>query len=43
MAFADVRLVDSDIVSQWIDLSNTNVAVLHSPVSVAERWAGAAE
>jgi predicted nucleic acid-binding protein len=32
---------DSDIVSRWIDLSNSDVAVLYSPVSVAELWAGA--
>src|SRR6266852_9337423 len=46
-------LVDSDIlievsrgknagiVSKWIDLSNADAAVLYSPVSVAELWAGA--
>jgi predicted nucleic acid-binding protein len=46
-------LVDSDIlievsrgknagiVSRWIDLSNSDAAVLYSPVSVAELWAGA--
>lgn len=46
-------LVDSDIlievsrgknagiVSKWIDLSNSDAAVLYSPVSVAELWAGA--
>jgi len=32
---------DSDIVSTWMDLSNSDVAVLYSPVSVAELWAGA--
>jgi len=46
-------LVDSDIlievsrgknagiVSKWLDLSNSAAAVLYSPVSVAELWAGA--
>jgi hypothetical protein len=46
-------LVDSDIlievsrgrndgiVSKWIELSKADVAVLYSPVSVAELWAGA--
>ena len=46
-------LVDSDIlievsrgrnagvVSKWMDLSNSDAAVLYSPVSVAELWAGA--
>jgi predicted nucleic acid-binding protein len=46
-------LVDSDIlievsrgrnagiVAKWIDLSNSDAAVLYSPVSVAELWAGA--
>ncbi len=46
-------LVDSDIlievargrnasvVSRWIELSNSDAAVLYSPVSVAEIWAGA--
>ena len=46
-------LVDSDIlievsrgrnaavVSKWIDLSNSDAAVLYSPVSVAELWADA--
>lgn len=45
-------LVDSDvlievsrgrnagIVSRWIDLSTTDAAVLYSPISVAELWAG---
>jgi len=32
---------DADIVSKWIDLSNSDAAVLYSPVSVAELWAGA--
>jgi predicted nucleic acid-binding protein len=46
-------LVDSDIlievsrgknagiVARWMDLSNSDAAVLYSPVSVAELWAGA--
>ncbi len=46
-------LVDSDIlievsrgkntgiVSRWIDLSGSDAAVLYSPVSAAELWAGA--
>ena len=46
-------LVDSDIlievsrgrdqhtVSRWIELSNSDAAVLYSPISVAELWAGA--
>ena len=46
-------LVDSDIlievsrgrnagiVSRWIDLAGSDAAVLYSPVSVAELWAGA--
>jgi predicted nucleic acid-binding protein len=32
---------NADIVSRWIDLSNSDVHVLYSPVSVAELWAGA--
>lgn len=32
---------DAHIVSQWIDLSNSDSAVLYSPVTVAELWAGA--
>jgi predicted nucleic acid-binding protein len=32
---------DADIVSRWMDLSNSGDAVLYSPVSVAELWAGA--
>ena len=32
---------NADVVSKWIDLSNSDVAVLYSPVSVAELWAGA--
>ena len=29
------------VVSQWIDLSNADAAVLYSPVTAAELWAGA--
>ena len=32
---------NADIVSKWIGLSNSDAAVLYSPVSVAELWAGA--
>ena len=32
---------NADIVTKWIDLSNSDAAVLYSPVSVAELWAGA--
>ena len=32
---------NEEIVSKWIDLSNSGAAVLYSPVSVAELWAGA--
>ena len=32
---------NADIVSKWIDLSDSDAAVLYSPVSVAELWAGA--
>jgi len=32
---------NSSIISQWIDLANSGTAVLYSPVSVAELWAGA--
>jgi len=32
---------NADLVSKWIDLSNSDAAVLYSPVSVAELWAGA--
>lgn len=31
---------DKEIVSIWFELSNTEAAVLYSPVSVAELWAG---
>jgi predicted nucleic acid-binding protein len=32
---------NADIVSRWLELSNSDAAVLYSPVSVAELWAGA--
>ena len=32
---------NADVVSKWIDLSIADAAVLYSPVSVAELWAGA--
>jgi len=32
---------DPELVSRWTDLSGSEVAVLYSPVSVAELWAGA--
>jgi hypothetical protein len=32
---------DAGIVSTWMDLSKSDSAVLYSPVSVAELWAGA--
>ncbi len=32
---------NAEIVSKWIDLSNSDAAVLYSPVSVAELWARA--
>lgn len=32
---------NADIVSQWIELSSSDAAILYSPVSVAELWAGA--
>jgi predicted nucleic acid-binding protein len=32
---------DPDIVAKWMDLSNSDAAVLYSPVTVAELWAGA--
>jgi predicted nucleic acid-binding protein len=32
---------NADIVSKWMKLSNSDAAVLYSPVSVAELWAGA--
>ncbi len=30
-----------DVVSQWMELSNSDAAVLYSPISAAELWAGA--
>jgi predicted nucleic acid-binding protein len=30
-----------EIVARWIELSNADAAVLYSPISVAELWAGA--
>jgi predicted nucleic acid-binding protein len=32
---------DTDLISKWIDLSRQDVAVIYSPVSAAELWAGA--
>src|SRR4051812_14069053 len=32
---------NGDVVSKWMDLSNSDAAVLYSPISVAELWAGA--
>jgi len=32
---------NAEIVSQWLDLARADAAVLYSPVSVAELWAGA--
>lgn len=32
---------NAEVVSKWIELSNSDAAVLYSPVSVAELWAGA--
>jgi predicted nucleic acid-binding protein len=32
---------NSEITARWMDLSNSDAAVLYSPVSVAELWAGA--
>jgi predicted nucleic acid-binding protein len=32
---------NADIVAKWLDLSKSDDAVLYSPVSVAELWAGA--
>lgn len=31
----------AEIVSRWIELSKSDAAILYSPVSVAELWAGA--
>ena len=32
---------DTDLVSRWTELSRSDVAILYSPVSAAELWAGA--
>lgn len=32
---------DPGIVSRWMDLSRSDAAILYSPISVAELWAGA--
>jgi predicted nucleic acid-binding protein len=32
---------NADLVSAWMELGNSDAAVLYSPVSVAELWAGA--
>jgi predicted nucleic acid-binding protein len=32
---------DSEIVSKWLELGQSNRAILYSPVSMAELWAGA--
>jgi predicted nucleic acid-binding protein len=32
---------DTALISRWLELSRSDVAVLYSPVSVAELWAGA--
>ncbi len=32
---------NAEIVSKWIGLSDSDAAVLYSPVSIAELWAGA--
>ena len=32
---------DTEIVARWLDLSDSDAAILYSPVSVAELWAGA--
>lgn len=32
---------DVSIISKWLDLSNSDAAVLYSPISVAELWTGA--
>lgn len=35
------RNKSADIVARWMELSNSEDAVLYSPISVAELWAGA--
>jgi len=32
---------NAEIISKWIELSNAGAAVLYSPVTIAELWAGA--
>jgi hypothetical protein len=32
---------DADLVSRWTELGRSDVAILYSPVSAAELWAGA--
>jgi predicted nucleic acid-binding protein len=32
---------DADLISRWIELSRGEVAILYSPVTAAELWAGA--
>jgi len=32
---------DADVISRWIELSRSDAAVLYSPISAAELWAGA--
>ena len=32
---------DTDLVSRWTELSRSDVAILYSPVTAAELWAGA--
>jgi predicted nucleic acid-binding protein len=32
---------NAEVIAKWLDLSNSDAAVLYSPVSVAELWAGA--
>src|ERR1017187_5848143 len=32
---------DADLVSRWTELSRSDVAILYSPVTAAELWAGA--
>jgi len=32
---------DADLVSRWMELSRSDVAILYSPVSAAELWAAA--
>jgi hypothetical protein len=32
---------DADLIARWSELSRSDVAILYSPVSVAELWAGA--